>query len=231
MKKLYLVALGPSLNRDASISILMAKGHCGPWFYSIPNTFCIYSQYTANAIFEALHNPQDVTENLLITEIPTDNYMAWLPRQHCDYIRNNFVVHDYTLQFVGYWIDERREYMPVYSGVYCVYACSKRSDGSLDLLRLLYIGNAKNLNSELSHHAKRPLWFASAGAGNDICYSCAALDWRSLSVCESALIFQHKPVCNEANKESFLHQATRVRTSGANFLLMADFITQKTQAS
>ena len=99
MKKLYLVAMWATHNREASIDRLVSLGHCGPWFYSIPNTFCIYSQFDARKIFDALHNPADPAENLIVTEMPTANFMGWLPQRHCDVIRGNSIVHDYNLQF------------------------------------------------------------------------------------------------------------------------------------
>lgn len=229
MRKLYLVALGPSLNREVSINRLMSLGQCGPWFYSIPNTFCIYSQLKARAIFEALHNPLDPKENLIVTEMPTANSMGWLPKRHCDCIRDNFVVHDYTLQFVGYWIDEKRSLLPETSGIYCVYSCIPQQNNSLNVTRLLYIGKANNIRERHQNHKKHDFWLACAGIGQTLCYSYAPMARNSLSVCEAALIYRHQPPCNEACTESFLHSTTRVHTSGANLYLAEDFILNRTE--
>ena len=229
MKKLYLVALGTSLNREASISRLVSLGHCGPWFYSIPNTFCIYSQFNARTIFDALHNPADPTENIIVTEMPTANSLGWLPQQHCDVIRDNSIVHDYNLHFTGYWLDERRSFLPDVSGVYCVYSCVPLQDNTLNVTRLLYIGKAANIRERCQNHEKRGLLQASIGMGLKLCYSYAPMSQTSLSVCEEALIYRHQPPCNEAFKESFLHNITHVRTSGANLYLSPEFVLNKTQ--
>lgn len=229
MKKLYLVALGPSLNREVSINRLVSLGHCGPWFYSIPNTFCIYSQFTARMIFDALHNPADPAENLIVTEMPTDNSLGWLPQQHCNVIRENSIVHDYNLQFSGYWIDEKRAFLPPAAGVYCVYSCVPMKNNTLNITRLLYIGKAVNICERHQNHEKHDSWQAYAGAAQKLCYSYALLQQSSLSVCEAALIYRHQPPCNEANKDSFLHSTTRIRTFGANLFLDNEFLLNTTQ--
>ena len=228
MKKLYLVALGPSLNREASINRLVSLGHCGPWFYSIPNTFCIYSQFNARKIFDALHNPLDPVENLIVTEMPTVNSLGWVPQQHVNLIRENSIVHNYDLQFLGYWPDEKRNFLPNASGVYCVYSCIPMQNNTLNITRLLYIGKAANIQERHQDNEKHGFWQTFVGAGQKLCYSCALLAQESLPVCEAALIYRHQPPCNEACKESFLHSTTRVRTSGANLYLDNEFVLSKT---
>ena len=225
-----MVALGPTLNRDLSIKRLMDSGTCcGPWFYSIPNTFCIYSNLKANDLFKTLHNPHDANENLMVTEVPSHNSLGWLPRQHCNFINDNSVVHDYKLQFNGYWIDDKRHFLPHSSGIYCVYTCAPSQNNTLKLIDLLYIGKAVDIHDRHISHEKHDDWQKRVGFGQTLCYSYAILSKNSLSICESAMIYRHQPICNELNKGSFPHSRTHIQTFGENVFLSPDFTIDHTE--
>lgn len=222
MKKLYLVALGETINRDVAIERLGRNPGYGPWFYSIPNTFCIYSSGKAMDLFNLLHDPTDEKENLFVTEVPV-NSAGWIPKAHCDLMKKNAIVHSYNLNFRGYWVDGRQFEMPDVSGVYCVYACSVLPNLKLNISNLLYIGKAERLRSRHLNHERHEDWKKYLQQGETLCFSCAELPRQSLSVCESALIFKHKPNGNDELKDGFYRSATHVVTSGANLYLSPDF--------
>ncbi len=228
MKKLYLIALGATINRDAAVKRLEQVSGNGPWFYSIPNTICIYSENRATDIFNLLHDPTDAKENLFVTEVPAANSMGWIPQAHCNLIAQNSIVHDYTLNFIGYWVDGRQMQMPERAGIYCVYTCNVRSDQQLEISRLLYIGKAENIKARNVNHERHDDWKRYCGPGETLCFSCAELQSKSLDVCESALIFKHKPVCNDQLKDGFYRSPTHIVTTGANLYLSPDFIVYKT---
>lgn len=227
MKKLYLVALGPTINRDVAINRLAQLPGYGPWFYSLPSTFCIYSNARAVDIFNVLHNPFDTNENLLITEVPS-NCAGWLPQAHCNLIAQNSEVHSYFLNFKGYWVDGRQSLLPDTSGIYCVYSCKVLPDSQLSVSRLLYIGKANNIRSRHLNHERLDAWKQCLSINETLCFSCAELPIKSLSVCEAAMIYKHQPPCNEQCKDGFYHSTTHVGTSGANLYLVPDFIVYKT---
>ena len=222
MKKLYMVAVGPTIDRDVAIGRLEQLSGYGPWFYSMPNMFCIYSRGTAIDIFNVLHNPNDVNEQLFVTEVPA-NSAGWLPKQHCDLMAQNSVVHSYSLNFRGYWVDGRQVELPASPGIYCVYACGVMSDLRLSVSRLLYIGKAENLKARHMNHERHEDWKRWIGPGETLCFSCAELPIQSLSVCEAALIYKHQPCCNDQLRDSFHHSTTQVVTSGANVHLSTNF--------
>lgn len=227
MKKLYLVALGQTINRDVAIARLSRESGYGPWFYSIPNTFCIYSSGKAMDLFNLLHDPTDVKENLFVTEVPA-NSTGWLPKAHCELMKMNAIVHSYNLSFRGYWVDGQLSGMPEASGIYCVYACSVLPDLKLSITDLLYIGKEDNLRARHMNHERHEEWKRYLRQGETLCFSCAELPSQSLAVCEAALIFKHKPIGNAELKESFCRSATQVKTSGANLYLSPDFTVYKT---
>ena len=223
MKKLYLVACVLTVDREGAVAKLEKMPGCGPWFYSMPNSFCIFSERRAGELFNLLHNPSDANENLLVTEMPTGNYSGWLPQAHCDLVQRNSIVHRYELDFVGFWTEGRQGAMPAGSGVYCVYACVPQPDTTLSLLRLLYIGRSENIQRRLCAHEKTGLWKSLLRDGEKLCYSYASVPSRSLEVCEAALIFWHRPPCNDQSTSGFYHSTTTVRTKGSNLFLSPEF--------
>ena len=229
MKKLYLIALGATMDRNAVIKKIEKTAGCGPWFYSIPNALCVYSCARATDLLNLLRNPSDVEENLFVTEVPMSNASALIPKAHCDLISANSIVHSYRLDFKGYWVDGKQSEMPRASGIYCVYACAIRPDLKLNLTRLLYVGKAENLGLEHACHERHEDWKRMLQAGESLCFSCAELPVQSLSVCHSALVFWHKPIGNQELKDGFHRSATHVQTNGANAFLTREFTVLRTR--
>lgn len=223
MKKLYLIALGPSVNRESAVAQLEKVPGCGPWFYSMPGTFCIFSDRTASSLFGLLHNPADPNENLLVTEMPTGNYSGWLPQEHCRLVQENSTVHEYDLDFRGYWQEGRQEAMPVLSGIYCVYACTPQADGTLSIRKLLYVDSARDVRQRILNDDRKCLWRQFLQPGENLCYSCASLADKSHEVCKAALVYRHQPCCNEQANEGFRHGTTHIRTKGDNLHLSTEF--------
>ena len=228
MRKLYMIALGPTINREAVVRRLEKKPGCGPWFYSIPNTVFIYSVGRATDLFNELHDPSDEKENLFVSEVPLSNAAGWLPKAHCALIAQNSIVHSYCLDFRGYWVDGRQSEMPESSGIYCVYACRVMANQKLSVSRLLYIGMAHNLRTRQMNHERHEEWQRCLRPGETLCFSCAELAVKSLSVCVAAMVFRHKPPCNDQLKDGFFRSTTQIRTTGANLYLLPEFVVYRT---
>ena len=137
--------------------------------------------------------------------------------------------HEYTLDFKGYKLEGNEDTFEHESGIYCVYACTYNpASNTVGIRRLLYIGQATDFNERHRNHNKKPEWKARLLPGEKLCYSRAYLVACSLDICEAAMIFEHKPVCNETADVGFHHDSTHVVTTGMNKFLLPDFTVDRT---
>lgn len=130
----------------------------------------------------------------------------------------------YNQVFKGYWRYKNRGGVPKTSGVYCVYRGTYNSNSdTVSLERLLYIGQAKNINERLENHEKLPEWEKYLKMGEEIIFSCTELELSNLDRFEAAMIYEHKPPVNEEYVNNFPYDTTIVYTSGRNTLLKEYF--------
>ena len=231
MNKLYLIASGEAIPRNELTAFLESIPECSNWFYSIPNVTFAFAALKADELFEKIRGrfPGDI--RVFVTEVPMDNCQGWIPKKHWDLIHANDIVHDYDLKFEGYWAAERENFLPTYSGIYCVYSCRYNSVAdTVALKKLLYIGRAENINERHKAHEKLDEWKSCLSDGETLCYCCAPLRAQSLVICEAAMIFHHQPICNDTGKDAFWHDKTHVKTSGCNRFLTPEFVVLKTRA-
>ena len=130
----------------------------------------------------------------------------------------------YDLTFKGYWRVPNSGVAP-WPGVYCVYVFR-----SLSSYRVLYIGEASEIESTLVRHRLEPRW-KRAAKGHRLFFSAAkmpsAADRRQAA---AAMIHYHKPPCNDEYKDVFPFPETTVITAGENLALEEAF-TVKTSTS
>lgn len=113
---------------------------------------------------------------------------------------------NYFLNVQGYWTDLNRHSIPCITGVYFVFACVYNPvPNTVSLKRLLYVGQAIDVNARISSHTKRPMWASMLALGETVCYSVTAVDGRSLDVVEAALVYKLKPPTNDVLVEHYLH--------------------------
>ena len=224
MKKLYLITYDEKINRDTLKDFLTRSPDVGQWFYSIPQSIFAYSSLSAQEFYDRIIEAFPAHGRIFVTSVPYHNSQGLLPNNHWEIIKKNVAVHDYTLEFRGYWLDRNKSGLPAESGIYCVYAANYNpSQDTVLLEKLLYIGKAVNVRTRHVDHEGRPSWERKLSSGQMLCYSCAPLARRSLMICEAALIYKNQPICNDLGKDSFLHEATHVVTRGRNALLETEF--------
>ena len=137
----------------------------------------------------------------------------------------------YKQEFKGYWRYKNRGGVPKTSGVYCVYEGTYNSNNdTVSLGRLLYIGQAKNMNERLENHEKLSAWKKYLKSGEEIIFSCTELETSDLDRFEAAMIYEHKPPVNEEYVNNFPYDSTTVYTSGRNALLKEHFTVYKTSS-
>lgn len=224
MRRMYLIVYDDKLNRADLTSFLDGVKECHQWFYSMPNSLFVFSSLSASEIYTLVKGKFPGHGRFLVTAVPFHDFKGWLPNNHCDLINANSAVHDYTLDFRGYWLEGKESLLPAEPGIYCVYATAYNQVADTVTLReLLYIGKSVNVRKRHEDHEGKPYWKRMLNNGEILSYSFAPLSERSLAICELALIYKQQPKCNDMGKEAFLHETTHIVTGGSNACLPKEF--------
>jgi predicted GIY-YIG superfamily endonuclease len=85
--------------------------------------------------------------------------------------------------------------------------------------KLIYIGEGGNVHDRVSEHEKYKYWKIHVRNGNELCFSCAAVDSDHRVRCEVAMISKHKPPVNEDYLNNFPFDKTTMSLSGETRLL------------
>lgn len=132
----------------------------------------------------------------------------------------------YDLTFDGYWRDRNVASVDSVRGIYVVYACTvnrANEQVTLTLHNIVYIGQAQDTKDRLDNHEKKPQWQWQLGQGQELAYSVAQVDGRSLDRVEAALINHHKPPCNSDFVTAFPFDKTTIQVTGKASLLTPSF--------
>ena len=139
-----------------------------------------------------------------------------------------------TLNFDGYWREVNKAGIPAKSGVYAVYVCKynkpekEGAKGTVTLKKLIYIGEAENVNERISEHDKWSDWRKQVSKSEEICFNFASATSPDRERAECALIFYHKPTCNDECKDSFPYEETTVISKGKRELIKSPITVRKT---
>jgi excinuclease UvrABC nuclease subunit len=119
-----------------------------------------------------------------------------------------------NLDFEGYWREVNKGGIPSKSGVYLVYVCRhNKSESTVTLDRLIYIGEAEDVQDRIANHEKWPKWRQSVPKGSEICFSVAGVTSPDRERAEATLIYYHNPPCNDEYKDSFPFEETTVKST------------------
>ena len=137
----------------------------------------------------------------------------------------------YTLTFDGYWREPNISHLSEKSGIYGVYACTHNIDKkTVNIKRLLYIGEAKNVKARVANHNKWKEWKGELRAGEVICLNVAEISpEKDRHRAEAAMIFHHKPTCNIEYTENFPFGLTNITTKGKNSEMEISFSVEETE--
>lgn len=103
----------------------------------------------------------------------------------------------FKLSFKGYWRAEKRDYIPHITGIYLVYRCTYvRSNDSVALSELVYIGQSEDVNRRIQEHCVDPEFVGALHEGETLCFSIAEVNHFDLDIVENALIYAQKPRLN-----------------------------------
>jgi len=135
----------------------------------------------------------------------------------------------FNLNFKGYWHEANIVSIPPEGGLYCVYSCTYNKDNdTVAVNKLIYIGEADDVNQRISKHEKWQAWKSHLNSGEEVCFSTAHVDSTSRERIEAALIFKHKPPVNDDYKYSFPFDRTTILVSGVSALLVQIFTVNRT---
>lgn len=134
----------------------------------------------------------------------------------------------FDLEFDGYWRETNVSNIPSESGIYCVYECTINKENKLkEINRLIYIGQAGDVNERLKNHEKRDEWKKEISKDKVIYFSYAKVKKDILDRVEAALIFEHKPPVNTDCINEFNYDKTTINTKGKNSMLHENFTVSK----
>jgi len=135
-----------------------------------------------------------------------------------------------NLDFDGYWREVNKSGIPARSGVYAVYVCKYNPppQNTVTLDKLIYIGEAEDVNDRISNHEKWSEWRKEVPTGSEICFSFAGVTSPDRERAECALIYHHKPKCNDECKYEFPYEDTTVNSSGKHAFIESSITVRKT---
>ena len=135
----------------------------------------------------------------------------------------------FSIEFNGYWRDKDKGSIPSQSGIYCVYECTYNVQAkTVSLNKLIYIGEADNVQDRIANHEKYDDWKEYVRYGNELCFSLGAIGVTNRVRSEAAMIFKHKPPENTEYVNSFPFDRTTMNLSGRIALLTPSFTVNRT---
>ena len=130
--------------------------------------------------------------------------------------------YSYNLFFQGYWQKTNR--IPAAPGIFLVYACwpvtSNEGSATIDIRKLIYIGESKNARARVESHEMWGRWEEYLEEGEELCFNFSQVpDGDHRRRVEAALIYDRQPPANVEHKDRFPYPGTTVKTAGQNRML------------
>lgn len=120
----------------------------------------------------------------------------------------------YSLSFDGFWREEKKASVPSHSGVYGIHTCvHNKNEGTVLIKRLVYIGEAVDMNVRLDDHEGWPSWKKYLKPDEVLCICTVDVDSANRNRVEAALIFLNQPPANTALKDKYEYDETTVNVS------------------
>ncbi|MEI6683037.1 MAG: hypothetical protein WCO44_10445 [Bacteroidota bacterium] len=120
----------------------------------------------------------------------------------------------------GYWREESKSEIKKSPGLFFVYEThGKEGDQSLDLLRLIYIGETDNIRAAIADHDSHNAWQKSIKPGNELCYAVAQVDSFLRKRVKAAYVLTHKPPANPDTQAPFPYDKTTLLSTGRTALI------------
>ena len=128
-----------------------------------------------------------------------------------------------NIRFEGYWSSSEKLLIPSASGFYCIYegkyqSREKHSD-QINFQRLLYIGEADNVQQAITYHEDYNLWLCQLGCNHQLFFSFGEASPADYRRALAALTYEHQPGMNTEERDDFPFGDTTVPLRVKNVLL------------
>lgn len=134
----------------------------------------------------------------------------------------------FDLSFSGYWRERFLSDVPNNSGIYLVYTCKNIDQQTLSTIKLIYIGESDKVRERIEKHEKKNQWKSKLLTGQELCFSFTSIENPDRERAEAALIFKHKPECNDEYVDNFPFDQTTVSSKGRCEFISPSFTVDKT---
>lgn len=135
----------------------------------------------------------------------------------------------FSIEFNGYWREEKKGNVPNKSGIYCVYTCiHNKTEKTVSIQKLVYIGESGDVRGRIANHEHQKDWESHLKSGEELCYSFGPAESSSRERCEAAMIFKHKPPVNTEYVDAFPFDQTTMKLSGKTAKLTENFTVNRT---
>jgi hypothetical protein len=120
----------------------------------------------------------------------------------------------------GYWRDQHKTNLPRHPGIFFVYEADyNKEDHTVDLLKLIYIGEADNVHARILNHELHAAWMKHAEPGHELCFAYANIDSYYRTRTKAAYIITHKPPANKNSQVEFHYDTTTLISTGKTALI------------
>jgi hypothetical protein len=131
----------------------------------------------------------------------------------------------------GYWRNQDKMDLPEQAGLFFVYEANYNpTDQTVDLLKLIYIGDADNIKSQILHREHESSWMDHVAAGHGLCFGCAAIDNYYRGRARAAYVITHQPPANNNSAEVFQFDTTTIVSNGNTALINPVITARKNKA-
>ena len=130
----------------------------------------------------------------------------------------------------GYLIDKAN--VTSKAGIYIVYVGKYHEEkDTVSLHKLIYIGEAKDVQNRLSKHEKWKKWKRYVSEGEILIFSVAGVDIPDSERAECALIYYCQPSTNDECKDEFSYDKTTIKSTGNCKFIESEFTVERTEKS
>jgi len=120
----------------------------------------------------------------------------------------------------GYWREEDTSIILTHPGVFFVYESKYNPDeNTVDLLNLIYIGEAQNIRERIRTHEKFSLWKNFIKPDNELCFATGNVEEYFRERAKTAYIFGNNPIANNGRFTQFPFDTTTLISTGKTALL------------
>jgi hypothetical protein len=120
----------------------------------------------------------------------------------------------------GFWRDQQREDLRESPGIFFVYEAAFNESGqTVDLLNLVFIGEADNIRKRILDDENRILWNSYIDPSNELVYAYAPVDACFRERVRDAYVITHKPRANQEDGIPFRYDKTTLVSYGKAALL------------